>query len=108
MSIIGGLFLIGAMTTTPAYQYIRSAETVALGTLHLAGTLLALFTEAVHLYLFFDHVTVTCSLPDSDSSAESSSSSPESHAGTRRSGNRLHVHPTRSLGHVGVPHLGIF
>ncbi len=58
MSIVGGLFLLGAVTTAPTYRYVQSAKNIALGPLHLAGALLALFTAAVHLYLFFEHGTV--------------------------------------------------
>ncbi len=59
LSSVGGLFLLGAVATTPAYRYLRSAEGVALTPVHLVGALLALFTAAVHLYLFFEHGTLT-------------------------------------------------
>lgn len=57
MTIIGGLFLLGAITTAPTYRYVKSTGRSAISSIHLVGALLALFTAAVHLYLFFNHGT---------------------------------------------------
>lgn len=58
ISIIGGLFLVGAIMTAPAYRYVQSSESPTLAPIHFAGALLALFTAAVHLYLHFEHGTL--------------------------------------------------
>ena len=58
ISIVGGLFLLGAITTAPTYRYVKSTGSTTIGPVHLVGALLALFTAAVHLYLFLHHGNV--------------------------------------------------
>lgn len=54
--MIGGLFLLGTVTTAPIYQYSnKRRQDFAVSSIHLGVALLALFTAAVHLYLFLEH-----------------------------------------------------
>lgn len=56
LSVVGGLFLVGAVATAPTYRYLSSNRNGFEATsIHLAVALLALFTAAVHLYLFLEH-----------------------------------------------------
>jgi hypothetical protein len=54
--VVGGLFLVGAIATAPTYRYFSSnRDGFEVTSSHLAVALLALFTAAVHLYLFLEH-----------------------------------------------------
>ncbi|SFL44773.1 hypothetical protein SAMN04487950_3791 [Halogranum rubrum] len=56
LSVVGGLFLVGAVATAPTYRYLSSNRDGFEATaIHFAVALLALFTAAVHLYLFIEH-----------------------------------------------------
>lgn len=55
-TVIGGTFLLGAIATAPMYQYAASRkQDVVVSPAHAAVALLALFTAAVHFYLFVGH-----------------------------------------------------
>lgn len=55
-TMIGGLFLLGTVATAPVYQYAnKRRRDFAVSSIHLGVALLALFTAAVHLYLFLEH-----------------------------------------------------
>lgn len=55
-TIIGGTFLLGAIGTAPLYQYVASRkQDVVVSPVHAVVALLALFTAAVHFYLFVEH-----------------------------------------------------
>lgn len=56
LAVIGGLFLVGAVATTPTYKYLSAnRERFEATPIHLGVALLALLSAAVHLYLFLDH-----------------------------------------------------
>lgn len=56
LMMIGGLFLLGTVATAPLYQYTnRRRQNFTVSSMHLGVALLALFTAAVHFYLFLDH-----------------------------------------------------
>ncbi|WP_211609266.1 DUF7475 family protein [Halogranum amylolyticum] len=56
LSVVGGLFLAGTVATAPTYRYLSSNRNGFEATsIHLLVALLALFTAAVHLYLFLEH-----------------------------------------------------
>lgn len=55
-TMIGGLFLLGTVATAPVYQYAnKRRQDFSVSSVHLFVALLALFTAAVHLYLFLEH-----------------------------------------------------
>ncbi|WP_227356045.1 DUF7475 family protein [Haladaptatus salinisoli] len=55
-TMIGGLFLLGTVATAPVYQYTnKRRQDFSVSSVHLFVALLALFTAAVHLYLFLEH-----------------------------------------------------
>ncbi|MCO8244684.1 MULTISPECIES: hypothetical protein [unclassified Haladaptatus] len=54
--MIGGLFLLGTVTTAPLYQYTNTRrQDFTISSMRLGVALLVLFTAAVHFYLFLDH-----------------------------------------------------
>lgn len=56
VAVVGGLFLVGALATTPTYRYLSSNhETFEATPVHLGAALLAILSAAVHLYLFLAH-----------------------------------------------------
>ncbi|WP_458208661.1 hypothetical protein [Haladaptatus sp. NG-SE-30] len=56
LSMIGGLFILGTVATVPVYQYTnKRRQNFTVSASHLGVALLALFTAAVHLYLFLEH-----------------------------------------------------
>jgi cation transport ATPase len=56
LMMIGGLFLLGTVATAPLYQYTNTQrQNFTISSVHLGVALLALFTAAVHFYLFLDH-----------------------------------------------------
>ncbi|MCO8255780.1 hypothetical protein NKF26_18385 [Haladaptatus sp. AB618] len=56
LMMIGGLFLLGTVATAPLYQYTNTRrQNFTVSSMHLGVALLALFTAAVHFYLFLDH-----------------------------------------------------
>lgn len=56
LSVVGGLFLLGTVATAPTYRYFGSnREGFKATPVHFGVALLAVFTAAVHLYLFIGH-----------------------------------------------------
>ncbi len=54
--MVGGLFLLGTVATAPAYRYTSTRrQNFTVSPIHFGVALLALFTAAVHFYLYFEH-----------------------------------------------------
>ncbi|WP_336360301.1 hypothetical protein [Haladaptatus sp. ZSTT2] len=57
-ALVGGLFLLGSVVTVPAYRRMDAHAATNISRAHHAGALLAVFSAAVHLYLFLEHGTL--------------------------------------------------